>query len=173
MVLLVDFRYSFRVRWCEHSESFKCSTSHSHSLWFVSICIYIPPFLVQRKRFVDWVNQVLNLHKGTHLDEFSLHFVVNDDHFNSDIDSWISFAFQKGVKRLYLIFICNWALNKRSYTLCLPCFIITDLIRKLNSVCALLRWLEKLLNTFYLLAHFLNPYIYIYIYQCRMWWIAK
>ena len=50
-----------------------------------------PPFLVQRRRFVDWVNQVLNLHKGTHLDEFSLPFAMYSDNF----------------KRLHLIFICN------------------------------------------------------------------
>ena len=42
------------------------------------------------------------------------------DHFKSDIDSWISFAFQKGVKRLHLIFTCNRALNNRSYTLTPP-----------------------------------------------------
>ena len=106
-VLACRWHYLFRARWCEHRESFKCSTSHSHSLWFVSIRTYIPPFLVQRKRFVDWVNQVLNLHKGTHLDEFRLHFSMYGDNFKSDINSWISFAFQKGVKRLHLIFTCN------------------------------------------------------------------
>lgn len=42
------------------------------------------------------------------------------DHFKSDIDSWISFSFQKGVKRLHSIFTCNWALNNRSYTLTPP-----------------------------------------------------
>ena len=56
-----------------------------------------PPFLVQRRRFVDCVNRVLNLHKGMHLDEFRLRFRVYCDHFKSDIVSWINFAFQKRV----------------------------------------------------------------------------
>lgn len=79
-----------------------------------------PPFLVQRRRFVDWVNRVLNLHKGMHLDEFRLRFRVYGEHFESDIDSWINFAFQKRVKRLHLLFECSWASPDRPCTLTLP-----------------------------------------------------
>ncbi|XP_050274548.1 F-box/FBD/LRR-repeat protein At1g13570-like isoform X2 [Quercus robur] len=79
-----------------------------------------PPFLVKRRRFVDWVNQVLNLHKGSHVEEFSLEFSVYGHYFKSDIDSWINFAFQKRVKRLHLIFTCTWASTQRSYTLTPP-----------------------------------------------------
>ena len=76
-----------------------------------------PPFLVKRRRYVDWVNQVLNLHKGSHVDEFSLEFSVYGHYFKSDIDSWINFTFQKRVKRLHLIYTCTWASTNRSYTL--------------------------------------------------------
>ncbi|KAK7828092.1 f-box/lrr-repeat protein [Quercus suber] len=60
-----------------------------------------PPFLVKRRRFVDWVNQVLNLHKGSHVDEFRLEFSMY-------------------VKRLHLIFTCTWSSTNRSYTLTPP-----------------------------------------------------
>ena len=53
----------------------------------------------------------------------------------------------------------------------LQCFVIKDFICQLNFVCALSRWLEKLLNTFYLLTHFLNPYIYIsmsHVINCKI-----
>ena len=55
-------------------------------------------------------------------------------HFKRELNGFIWFS--------YVIGLCI----KGHTLLCLPCF--TDLIRKLNFVYALLRWLEKLSNTF-------------------------
>ena len=107
-----------------------------------------PPFLVKRRRFVDWVNQVLNLHKGSHVDEFNLKFSVYGDYFKSDIDSWINFTFQKRVKRLQLIYTCTWASTNRSYTLTPPMlrnYILDSLVQLLEcflSACPLLEFLS-------------------------------
>lgn len=54
-----------------------------------------------KRRFLEWVNLVLSLHKASTIDEFRVCF--NVDIGNSDvIDSWIKFALKRHAKRLIL-----------------------------------------------------------------------
>ncbi|KAK9278569.1 hypothetical protein L1049_028141 [Liquidambar formosana] len=69
-------------------------------------------------RFVDWVNQVLNLHQAPTLGEFRVCFDMDDKVSKCHIDSWIKFAIRKRVKRLELDFTCSWGyLIRENYIL--------------------------------------------------------
>ncbi|XP_008236054.1 PREDICTED: putative FBD-associated F-box protein At5g56700 [Prunus mume] len=54
-------------------------------------------------RYVNWVNRVVEQHRGPNIEEFRACFQLND-RFASSIDKWIQFAMEKGVKTLVLKF---------------------------------------------------------------------
>lgn len=56
---------------------------------------------IGRRKFVRWVNSVLNLHCGATLQEFRISFDLDQSSAN-DIDKWLQFAFSKRVNRLEL-----------------------------------------------------------------------
>ncbi|XP_074290502.1 putative F-box/FBD/LRR-repeat protein At1g22000 isoform X2 [Silene latifolia] len=60
---------------------------------------------LSRFKLIDWVNQVLNVHKASTLDVFKVSFGISDESSNV-INKWIKFALQRRVKRLLLDFRC-------------------------------------------------------------------
>ncbi|XP_057509182.1 putative F-box/LRR-repeat protein At1g56400 [Actinidia eriantha] len=62
-----------------------------------------------------WVNQVLELHRGETIAEMSIKFSLHDESFEHVVDGWISFAFQKRVKRLELDFSSGWLQRRQNY----------------------------------------------------------
>ncbi|GMY12580.1 F-box/FBD/LRR-repeat protein At5g53840-like [Fagus crenata] len=115
-------------------------------------------FQVKRTRFVNGVNQVLRLHKGT-VTEFILHFRTYARKFTSDVDSWINFALHNKVKRLNLEYISlrstwgsryylntqilqNYCLDSLT-TLCLCSMVVTGkVLEYFLSACPLLESLS-------------------------------
>ncbi|XP_059667028.1 F-box/FBD/LRR-repeat protein At4g26340-like isoform X2 [Cornus florida] len=57
---------------------------------------------VERRLYLNWVNQVLKSYNGTSLDEFRVLFDLDDESCKFDIDNWVNFAIEKRVKRLEL-----------------------------------------------------------------------
>ncbi|PSR94935.1 F-box/LRR-repeat protein [Actinidia chinensis var. chinensis] len=62
-----------------------------------------------------WVNHVLELHRGETIPEMSIKFSLHDESFKHVVDDWISFAFQKRVKRLELDFSRGWLNGRQTY----------------------------------------------------------
>ncbi|KAL6534847.1 UDP-glycosyltransferase [Orobanche gracilis] len=58
---------------------------------------------VERARFIGWVNHILNLHRGSTVDEFRVFFDL-DACDGDDIERWIKFAIEKKVCRFELDF---------------------------------------------------------------------
>ncbi|KAK9278996.1 hypothetical protein L1049_028578 [Liquidambar formosana] len=56
---------------------------------------------VEQSRYINWVNRVLELHQGSTIDEFRIHFWL-DNRFKSSIDKWVDFAIAKRAQRLEL-----------------------------------------------------------------------
>ncbi|XP_038712597.1 putative FBD-associated F-box protein At5g22720 isoform X2 [Tripterygium wilfordii] len=56
---------------------------------------------VERDKYVDWVNLVLDAYQGSSIDEFRVQFDLDGNH-RRDIDEWVDFAFKKKVKRLVM-----------------------------------------------------------------------
>ncbi|KAB2637608.1 F-box/LRR-repeat protein [Pyrus ussuriensis x Pyrus communis] len=56
-----------------------------------------------RQRYVDWVNTVVEQHRGPVIEQFRAYFDI-DGHFTSSIDKWIQFAMNKRVQILELVF---------------------------------------------------------------------
>jgi hypothetical protein len=54
---------------------------------------------IERPRYVNWVNRVLEQHRGTTIDEFRVWFDL-DKGYKRDINRWIKLAMQKRVQRL-------------------------------------------------------------------------
>jgi hypothetical protein len=54
---------------------------------------------IERPRYVNWVNRVLEQHRGPTIDEFRVWFDLDKD-YKRDINRWIMFALQKRVQRL-------------------------------------------------------------------------
>lgn len=77
----------------------------SEVLWTIKLLVKMkttdPKRVPERPAFVEWVNRILELHKGATIDGFMVHFDL-DSSYRSDIDSWINFAFQKSARRLEL-----------------------------------------------------------------------
>ncbi|KAL3504400.1 hypothetical protein ACH5RR_034241 [Cinchona calisaya] len=55
----------------------------------------------ERRKFVKWVNKVLQSHKALALDEFRVHFNLKRSSQKA-IDKWLQFAFARNVQRLTL-----------------------------------------------------------------------
>ncbi|XP_038696480.1 F-box/LRR-repeat protein At3g58900-like isoform X2 [Tripterygium wilfordii] len=59
--------------------------------------------MIERHKYVNWVNSVLESYQGLTLDKFSVGFDLNGD-FGHDIDRWVNFALEKKVRRLVIDF---------------------------------------------------------------------
>ncbi|TXG50390.1 hypothetical protein EZV62_022914 [Acer yangbiense] len=57
----------------------------------------------KRSRYINWVDKVLELHRGKFINEFRLYFDLGDDQ-KSYITNWIHAALAKGVQKLELNF---------------------------------------------------------------------
>ncbi|KAK0586262.1 hypothetical protein LWI29_003851 [Acer saccharum] len=57
----------------------------------------------KRTRYINWVDKVLELHRGNFINEFRLYFDLGDDQ-KSYITNWIHAALAKGVQKLELNF---------------------------------------------------------------------
>ncbi|CAI9104663.1 OLC1v1003389C3 [Oldenlandia corymbosa var. corymbosa] len=58
----------------------------------------------QRRRYVEWVNQVVQSHKGLEINKFRICFEL-DRNLQNDIDGWLRYAFARKVKSLELDFL--------------------------------------------------------------------
>lgn len=113
----------------------------------------------KRTWYINWVNLVLESHKGSILNEFRVCFDLNWT-CRHDIDSWFCFAISKRVRKLELDFEEvaeeTWPPGLRSYSLTKGCF---DYIRTPpGSSC--IGWLDSLCLRFVkvsgeVLEHFL------------------
>ncbi|KAJ4838483.1 hypothetical protein Tsubulata_021078 [Turnera subulata] len=61
----------------------------------------------KRSWYIDWVNQVINSHKGSTLDQFSIDFDL-DKTSSPVIDRWLDFALSRRLQRL------DFVLNSRT-----------------------------------------------------------
>ncbi|XVE92026.1 hypothetical protein REPUB_Repub01dG0061800 [Reevesia pubescens] len=83
--------------------------------------------LRKKKRcwYISWVNHILELHKGSTLNEFRVRFDL-DWTCRHDIDSWFHFAISKRVRKLKLDFEevaeKTWPPGLRSYSLTKSCY---------------------------------------------------
>lgn len=79
----------------------------------------------KRSWFIGWVNQILELHKGSTLNEFRVCFDL-DWTCRHDIDSWFHFAISKRVQKLDFDFEevaeKTWPPGLRSYSLTKCCY---------------------------------------------------
>ncbi|XP_038701012.1 F-box/LRR-repeat protein At3g58900-like isoform X2 [Tripterygium wilfordii] len=55
----------------------------------------------EKQEYVNWVNCVLEAYQGSIIDDFHIHFDL-DPKYKYDIDRWVNFVIQKGVKRLVI-----------------------------------------------------------------------
>ncbi|CAL2279724.1 unnamed protein product [Prunus armeniaca] len=65
-------------------------------------------------RYVNWVNRVVEQHRGPNIEEFRACFQLND-RFASSIDKWIQFAMEKGVKTLVLKFSTQCGVASKNF----------------------------------------------------------
>nr|XP_011466004.1 PREDICTED: F-box/FBD/LRR-repeat protein At5g22700-like [Fragaria vesca subsp. vesca] len=56
-----------------------------------------------RWKYINWVNHMLQQHRGKHVEEFSVSFCL-DSRFSSLINGWIQFAMENSVEKLELDF---------------------------------------------------------------------
>ncbi|KAK6252298.1 hypothetical protein QUC31_014018 [Theobroma cacao] len=79
----------------------------------------------KRSWYISWVNHILELHKGSTLNEFRVCFDL-DWTCRHDIDSWFHFAISKRVRKLELDFEevaeKTWPPGLRSYSLTKSCY---------------------------------------------------
>lgn len=75
------------------------------------------PLATERNKYINWVNQVLNMHQGQDIDEFRVCFDLDKNSANI-IDGWINFAMEKRVRRLELDLLESFNAFRvgRSYT---------------------------------------------------------
>ncbi|KAI9174374.1 hypothetical protein LWI28_016383 [Acer negundo] len=57
----------------------------------------------KRSKYINWVDKVLELHRGRYINEFRIHFDLGDNQ-KSYITNWIHTALAKGVQKLELNF---------------------------------------------------------------------
>ncbi|XVE92916.1 hypothetical protein REPUB_Repub01dG0144800 [Reevesia pubescens] len=71
--------------------------------WGDVLDVKIQILKTERCKFVGWVNNVLNSHQGSIIDELSIRYDLDKD-WGSDINKWIDIALRKHVKKLELDF---------------------------------------------------------------------
>ncbi|KAJ4713527.1 FBD-associated F-box protein [Melia azedarach] len=74
---------------------------------------YDREILVKRAKYICWVNKVLELHRGSSIDELKVSYELYDSH-ERIITSWIRAAISKGVQKLELNLRAAW--GNRQYT---------------------------------------------------------
>eukprot|EP00257_Ricinus_communis_P013617 XP_015571091.1 putative F-box/LRR-repeat protein At5g38386 [Ricinus communis] len=71
----------------------------SLTMWYLQLGLGSKSLDMERHSFVSWVNQVLRSHEGPTMEGLRICFDLDSD-FMYEIDSWITIAMQKRVKRL-------------------------------------------------------------------------
>ncbi|KAL6283085.1 hypothetical protein ACE6H2_014014 [Prunus campanulata] len=69
----------------------------------------------QSFRYVDWVNRVVEQHRGQNIERFRACFFL-DCRFKSSIDKWIQFAIERRVQILELEFLAEKSFGDEDYT---------------------------------------------------------
>ncbi|KAI8533977.1 hypothetical protein RHMOL_Rhmol10G0052800 [Rhododendron molle] len=69
---------------------------------------------IRSSAYARWVNQVLKLHQGPFVDEFIIRHRLKPSYYHH-VDSWIKFAFEKGVKTIELDLLSDGGC-RRKYT---------------------------------------------------------
>lgn len=73
-------------------------------------CHYVPFYRFTNEegnRYLNWVNQVVNMHCGLHLNKFRVVFSRLSAHHSAHLDKWVKFAFSKQVQELVLELVYN------------------------------------------------------------------
>ncbi|XP_059657433.1 F-box/LRR-repeat protein 25-like [Cornus florida] len=101
---------------------------------------------VERSRYINWVNKVMESHLGSTIDEFRVSFCLNN--FSScDIDRWIEFAIAKRVQRLEVdLKPCFFFGNAVAYTFTNRSYIHIKTPAGLSSIRSLRSLCFKLVN---------------------------
>ncbi|CAL9021194.1 unnamed protein product [Prunus brigantina] len=68
----------------------------------------------KRRRYVNWINRVVEQHNGPNIESFRACFDL-DCRFTSSIDKWIEFALKKRVQVFVLDFVKIYGFNKDAY----------------------------------------------------------
>ncbi|KAK3231246.1 hypothetical protein Dsin_003127 [Dipteronia sinensis] len=95
------------------------------TLWNINAKIgeesYILEIEGKRSRYINWVDKVLELHRGKYINEFRLYFDLADDQ-KSNITNWIHTALAKGVQKLELKFDRFVGLLWKEYSYPIECY---------------------------------------------------
>ncbi|KAK3225961.1 hypothetical protein Dsin_005823 [Dipteronia sinensis] len=75
----------------------------------------------KRSRYINWVDKVLELHRGKFINEFRLYFDLGDDQ-KSYITNWIHTALAKGVQKLELKFDRFVGIIWKEYSFPVECY---------------------------------------------------
>ncbi|KAK1591066.1 hypothetical protein Q3G72_001654 [Acer saccharum] len=74
-----------------------------------------------RSKYINWVDKVLELHRGKYINEFRIHFDLGDDQ-KSSITNWIHRALAEGVQKLELNFDNWFVITGKEYRFPVECY---------------------------------------------------
>ncbi|XP_059648953.1 FBD-associated F-box protein At5g60610-like isoform X2 [Cornus florida] len=80
--------------------------------------------IIGRPRYINWVNQVLNSHRGQTIDELKICFDLEDSHDGRFFDRWINFAIEKRVRMLELDLSRQYLYSQLGYTYAFPFWLL-------------------------------------------------